>query len=124
SVTALRAIRVSSRVDDLFLVLKVIRRSVDKARGLTTTSLAAADADRRGADDCRDADDVAALHALCGRAIDERESLGTSLEAIRSAIAAADIVPRTRNLGVGARGTTRFGERGSSRRSSRRGSSE
>jgi hypothetical protein len=97
----------NSRLDDLFLVLKVIRRAIDGTNDLATNVLRAAACDRQSAGEWCDRRDVAALSELCRRLIDEREALAMSLEAIRLAIAVADIVPRTHNMGPSARSASK-----------------
>lgn len=81
-----------SRYDDVFHVLKVIRRTVDETHALAERAIA--DAAPPTTDDDR-----------IDQLVAERARLATALERIRHAIAAADITPRTNNLGKAARGT-------------------
>lgn len=101
-----------TRLDDVFTVLKVVRRGVDATHDLAERAIQNAAADRALADrwvaGC-DAPNVGSepgvIHALCLRLIDERETLAQELECIRRDLDNAGIVPRTRNLGEAARGT-------------------
>lgn len=105
-----------SRSDEAFHVLKVIRREVDETQDVIARGSHETANDRALADDCIAAargepstrgarSGATALHTLCRRVIDDREKLAAALEHIRLAIAGADLPPRTRNLGKGARGT-------------------
>jgi hypothetical protein len=126
-----------ARVDDVFTVLKVIRRSVDQTRELTEPARNEAVNSRVGmlvanlsalitaklttfplahlndepifvlthAEILEATATVEELDTLCRRVTAERDALVKELVAIRRDLDAAGIVPRTRNLGEGARGT-------------------
>jgi len=99
---------VHSRLDELFHVLKVIRRSVDETHDLAERAIQHAATDRALAEQLHDAarggEWGSAFHTLCLRLIDERETLAKELERIRSDLDHVGIEPRTKNVGAGARG--------------------
>ncbi len=106
-----------SRHDDVFHALKVIRRIVDQHDEGIEPAIASVAKDRAIVDQLRDtfigegalsqtmASSITQLHVLCHFLIGERETLGTALHEIRKELELANITPRTRNLGEGARGS-------------------
>lgn len=109
----------SDRRDDVFHVLKVVRRIVDQHDEGIEPAIASVDTDRALVDKLR-ADllsegamsptmtsSITKLHTLCHFLIGERETLGKALDEIRRELELVDVAPRTRNLGPSARGTDR-----------------
>jgi hypothetical protein len=99
-----------TRRDDVFHVLKVIRRTLDVEREGIEPAIAEAARDRTIVKALADAIDVHGpesladlqqLHSMCQFLISERETLGKALESIRRDIDNAGIEPRTRNAGKG-----------------------
>jgi len=93
----------STRRDDCFHVLKVVRRIVDETHE-SIEAAAETERDRALVDEWRDGIAVARLHSTCHLLISERETLAKALERIGVALDQVGIEPRTRNLGPGARG--------------------
>jgi hypothetical protein len=102
----------SGRRDEVFHVLKVIRRIVDETHDPIERAIQGAGTDRAYADAAFghlqptvDTSAAEKLHTLCRQLIDERETLAKVLEEIQRELDLVDIVPRGRDLGRGARGT-------------------
>ncbi len=113
------------RQDELFHVLKVIRRIVDVADEGIGPAIEHVSRDRAHLDELRNGilgkeatqrtdlvrlvnrieSTIRELHALGHFLISERETLGKALDEIRSALELVNLPPRTRNLGETARGT-------------------
>lgn len=122
----------SGRIDDVFHALKVIRRIVDETQEAIEAAVAHPDEDRALLDELRagiiseGATKVTDLVSLVEKAettirqlhstghllVSERETLGTALESIRHELELVNIVPRTKNLGEGARGSNGLEQKG------------
>ena len=123
--------RDGKRWDDVFIVLKVIRRIVDAdIQEASAAAVKGPTRDRQHVDALRAAilsEDatrgadlvsfvetieltVREFHSLSHFLISERETLGKALEAIRQELELVDIPPRIDNLGSGARGADQEAE--------------